>query len=149
MWTKSLFNLWQYCFCFTFWFFGLKSYGILGPWSEIQPAPLALESEILTTGPPGKSRGSGLDWEEARLTSLSVEQREKRKRHTVGLRWGAGIITHHSQPHSHCPFSGTSKPGHNIEEIAYKQVVWHSEITELEVQDFQKGKEQLLTAATS
>mgnify|MGYP007134344265 CR=1 FL=1 len=115
------------------WFFGPKSYGILAPWSEIQPAPLALEGEMLTTGPPGKSRGSSLDWEEARLTSLSVEQREKRKRHTVGLRWGGGIITHHSQPHSHCPFSDTCKPRHNIEKIAYKQVVWHSEITELEV----------------
>ena len=39
-----------------FWFFGLKAYGILGSWPGIEPAPPALEGEILTTGPPGKSQ---------------------------------------------------------------------------------------------
>ena len=30
--------------------------GILAPWSEIEPAPAALESEVLTIGLPAKSR---------------------------------------------------------------------------------------------
>ena len=29
--------------------------GILAPWPEIEPAPPALEGEVLTPGPPGKS----------------------------------------------------------------------------------------------
>ena len=57
MWTilRSLSNLLQYCFCFTFWFFGREACGILAPWPEIEPATPALEGEVLTTGPPGKS----------------------------------------------------------------------------------------------
>ena len=38
-----------------FWFFGLKACGILAPRPGIEPAPPALEGEVLTTGPPGKS----------------------------------------------------------------------------------------------
>ena len=38
-----------------FWFFGHKAYGISTPQPGIEPAPPALESEVLTTGPPGKS----------------------------------------------------------------------------------------------
>ena len=52
---KSLLNLLQYCFCFMFWFFGPEAYGILAPQPGIEPAPPALEGEVLTTGPPGKS----------------------------------------------------------------------------------------------
>ena len=52
---KSLLNLLQYCFCFMFWFFGHEACGILAPWTGIEPAPPALEGEVLTTGPPGKS----------------------------------------------------------------------------------------------
>ena len=56
MWTllKSLLNLLQHCFCFMFWLFGQKACGMLGPQPGIKPAPLALEGEVLTTGPPGK-----------------------------------------------------------------------------------------------
>ena len=36
-------------------FFGPKAYGILAPSLGIEPAPLALEGEVLTTGQPGKS----------------------------------------------------------------------------------------------
>ena len=56
-WTtvKSLLNLLQYCFCFTFWFFGPEACGILAPRPGIEPASSALEGEVLTTGPPGKS----------------------------------------------------------------------------------------------
>ena len=56
MWTiflKSLLNLLQYHFCFTFWFFGREACGILAPRPGIKPAPPALEGEALTTGPPG------------------------------------------------------------------------------------------------
>ena len=57
MWTdlKSLLNLLQYCFCIMFWFFGHEACGILAPRPGIEPSPSALEGEVLTTGPPGKS----------------------------------------------------------------------------------------------
>ena len=57
MWIilKSLLNLLQYCFCLIFWYFGHKSHGILVPQQGIEPTPSALESEVLTTGSPGKS----------------------------------------------------------------------------------------------
>ena len=38
-----------------FWFFGCKACRILAPQSGIEPAPPALEGEVLTTGRPGKS----------------------------------------------------------------------------------------------
>ena len=40
---------------FMFCFFGQEACGILAPRARIEPAPPALESEILTPGPPGKS----------------------------------------------------------------------------------------------
>ena len=51
---KSLLNLLRYCFYFLFLGFG---HGSLAPWLgiEIEPAPPALEGEILTAGPPGRS----------------------------------------------------------------------------------------------
>ena len=51
----SLLNLLQYCFCFIFWFLGHEACGILAHHPGIKPAPPALEDEVLTTGPPGKS----------------------------------------------------------------------------------------------
>ena len=38
-----------------FWFFGHEACGILAPRPGIEPAPPALEGEVLTTGPAGKS----------------------------------------------------------------------------------------------
>ena len=38
-----------------FWIFGPEACGILASRPEIKPPPPALEGEILTTGPPGKS----------------------------------------------------------------------------------------------
>ena len=38
-----------------FWLFGLKACEILAPGPGIEPAPPALEGEVLTTGLPGKS----------------------------------------------------------------------------------------------
>ena len=52
---KSLLNLLQYCFCFMFQFFGHKACGILAPSPGIEPTSPALKSEVLTSGPPGKS----------------------------------------------------------------------------------------------
>ena len=52
---KSLLNLLQYCLCLMFWVFGPKACEILLPQSGIKPAPHALEGEVLTSGPPGKS----------------------------------------------------------------------------------------------
>ena len=37
------------------WFFGYKACGILAPQPGTEHAPPALEGEVLTTGPPGKS----------------------------------------------------------------------------------------------
>ena len=52
---KPLLILLQYCFCFTFCFFGHEACGILALRPGIQPTPPALEGDILTSGPPGKS----------------------------------------------------------------------------------------------
>ena len=41
-----------------FWFFGHELYGILVPWPGIEPAPSALEGEVLSTGLPGESHKS-------------------------------------------------------------------------------------------
>ena len=38
------------------WFSGHEACGILAPQLGIEPAPPALEGEVLTTRPPGKSR---------------------------------------------------------------------------------------------
>ena len=40
---------------FMSWFLGRGAYGILAPRSGIEPEPSALEGEVLTTGPAGKS----------------------------------------------------------------------------------------------
>ena len=52
---KSLLNLLQYFFWFTFWFFGQQACGILAPWPGIKPTLPALKGKVSTTGPPGKS----------------------------------------------------------------------------------------------
>ena len=64
MWTilkVFLLNLLQYCFCFMFWFFGPEACGILAPRPGVKPTPPALEGQILTIGPPGKSPQSSLN----------------------------------------------------------------------------------------
>ena len=38
-----------------FWFFGREARGILAPRPGIEPVPTALEGEVLSSGPPGKS----------------------------------------------------------------------------------------------
>ena len=48
-------NLLQYCFCFMSWIFGHKSCRILAAQPRIKSILSALEGEVLTTGPPGKS----------------------------------------------------------------------------------------------
>ena len=57
MWTmlKHLFNLLLYCFYFIFWFFSHKAGGILSPQPGTRAALPAMEGEVLTPGPPGKS----------------------------------------------------------------------------------------------
>ena len=57
MWTifKVFIEFVSILFLFNVLVFGCKVYGILAPWPGIEPAPLALEGEVLTTGPPGKS----------------------------------------------------------------------------------------------
>ena len=52
---KSLLNMLQYCFFSMFWFFGHEAHGILALRPGIEPAPPALEGEVLTTRLPGKS----------------------------------------------------------------------------------------------
>ena len=51
---KSLLNLLQHCFCFMFWFFGLKAWGILAPRPRIKPSPCN-GRQSLNQWPPGKS----------------------------------------------------------------------------------------------
>ena len=43
---KSLLNSLQYCFCFMFWFFGWKTYGILALQPGMLPEALHLEGEM-------------------------------------------------------------------------------------------------------
>ena len=50
---KSVLNLLQYCFCFSF--FGCKACGILTPQPGIEPAPPSLKGKVLTTGEPEES----------------------------------------------------------------------------------------------
>ena len=45
----------RYCFCFLFWFFGLEACRILAPQPGSPATGPALEGEVLTIGPPGKS----------------------------------------------------------------------------------------------
>ena len=52
---KTLLSLLQHCFCFYFWSFGHGACWILAPWPGIEPVPLALEGNVLTTGSPGNS----------------------------------------------------------------------------------------------
>ena len=63
LFLKSLLNLLQLCFCFTFWIFGPEPCEILPPQSAIEPVPPALEDEVFTTRPPGKSQCTRL-WRE-------------------------------------------------------------------------------------
>ena len=52
LFLKSLLNLLQCCFCFMFWDFGPGAYGILAPQPVIEPAPSALEGEVLAREVP-------------------------------------------------------------------------------------------------
>ena len=47
-------------FYFVFWLFGHKAYGIFAPKPGVEPAPPAVESEVLTTGPPGRAPLNGI-----------------------------------------------------------------------------------------
>ena len=53
---NSLLNLLQYYFCFMFSLCSHGECGILAPRPGIEPAPPALQGEILSTGQPGKSQ---------------------------------------------------------------------------------------------
>ena len=49
MWTIfKVLNLLQYCVCFSFWCFGWEVCRILASWPGMEPAPPALEGELLT-----------------------------------------------------------------------------------------------------
>ena len=52
---KPLLNVLKYCFSFMFWCFGQETWSVLAPWPGIEPIPPAVEGEILSSGPPGKS----------------------------------------------------------------------------------------------
>ena len=58
---KSLLSLLQYCFCFIIWFFDQEACGTLAPRPGIELTSPALESEVPTPGPPGKSQTYSLD----------------------------------------------------------------------------------------
>ena len=50
-----LFLFFFFFFFFIFWCFGLEAGGILAPWPGMGHGPPALESKVLTSGPPRKS----------------------------------------------------------------------------------------------
>ena len=72
-------------FCFMFWFFGHRACGILAPWPGIEPASPALECEVLTTGPPGKSLRDISEMEQMEVSGrMGTGQGQERRRH---LQW--------------------------------------------------------------
>ena len=60
-----------------FGFFGCKACGTLALQPGIEPAPPALEDEVLTTGPPGKSLLFVLDHEEFSYLITSLKKKKK------------------------------------------------------------------------
>ena len=58
--------------CFMFWLFGSKECGILAPRPGIEPAPPALEGEVLATGQPGRLPESILCFIKGKWTSLTI-----------------------------------------------------------------------------
>ena len=52
---KSLLNLLQYCLFFVLVFWPHSMWDLNSPTRDLEPVPPALESKVLTTGPPGKS----------------------------------------------------------------------------------------------
>ena len=88
LFKKSLLNLLQYCFCFTFWFFGHKACGILASWPGSEPSPPALQGKILTTGLPRKSPNP---WAlKSRELSLAY-MRKRQKGKSVKFETGEGF----------------------------------------------------------
>ena len=83
---KSLLNLLQYCFCFMFWLVGCKACGILAPRPGIEPSPPALEGEVLTTGPPGKSPASHSYAGQCSISNGKYLQLSQRKSTSQGIR---------------------------------------------------------------
>ena len=77
-----------------FGFLALRHVGsYLAPWPGIKPTPLALEDEVLTTGPPGKSLLFVLDHEEFSYLITSL----KKKKNTLCI-----------FVHTFCVYTGTS-----------------------------------------
>ena len=83
---KSLLNLLQYCFYFMFWLFGHQACGILAPRPGIEPSPPALEGEVLTTGPPGKSPASHSYAGQCSISNGKYLQLSQRKSTSQGIR---------------------------------------------------------------
>ena len=52
------------------WFLGHRAYGILAPRPGIEPVPSALEGEVLTTGPAGKSPKFFLSRKQSKCLSI-------------------------------------------------------------------------------
>ena len=50
-----------------FWIFGPNACGVLALQSGMQPAPLASEGDVLTTGLPGKSHEISVPWADAKM----------------------------------------------------------------------------------
>ena len=94
-----------------FWFFGHEAYGILAPPPGIEPAPLALEGEVLTPGPPGKSQNNPIlllsifyststcfNWSWPSNTSCHREQQNRaRSQEQKPCLWHSQGISHHWQ----------------------------------------------------
>ena len=55
--------------------FGHKPCGILAPWPGIKPTPPALEGEVSTTGPAGKTQGRHCDTQYVQPLGMSQSQK--------------------------------------------------------------------------
>ena len=80
----SLLNLLQYCFCFMFWFLSLEACGILPPQPGIKSS--ALEGEVLTTGPPGKSLNCSFTFPtDLKFFKIKVGSKKKAKYRSLAI----------------------------------------------------------------
>ena len=69
------------------WFFGPEAWEILAPWPGTEPTPFAVEGEVLTTGPPGKSK-QGVSFQVMKVDLLCL----KIRKYGVGGRSGGTYV---------------------------------------------------------
>ena len=91
-----------------FWFFGCEGCRILAPWPGVEPAPSALEGEVLTTGPPGKSlQWIFKSWKIGRTTVVLINCFNNWSIVISSVQFSLSVMSDSLRPHEHarppCP----------------------------------------------